>query len=82
MESIREGIVMAYFNFPLKISKTLRPGIMCLVEAFFPRQWDNLITSLVGWASQNPQSITAVLKLMENITHKYSYLGRSDELYE
>ena len=55
---------MGYFTSPLKISKTLRLGIMELVEVLFPDYWGNLMTSLVAWANQNTQSMAPVLKLM------------------
>lgn len=37
---------------------------------------------MLAYASQNSQSIGAVLQLLLSITHKYTILSRSDELYE
>jgi len=82
IENIKESIVIAYLNFPLKISKTLSPGIILLAEKFFPDNWSNLLTSLMSYSIQYPNSTTAVLKLIEDITYKYTYSSRSDPLYE
>jgi hypothetical protein len=40
------------------------------------------VIDLIAYAAKNPPSISAVLKLLEDITHKYTYLSRSDPLYE
>ena len=37
---------------------------------------------LIQYATQNPNAIHSVLLLIQDITTKYSYLGRSDPLYE
>lgn len=37
---------------------------------------------LIQYANQNTGSIHSVLLLISDITEKYSYLGRSDPLYE
>lgn len=37
---------------------------------------------LILYSQQNPNSIHSVLLLISDITLKYSYLGRSDPLYE
>lgn len=37
---------------------------------------------LILYTQQNPNSIHSVLLLISDITLKYSYLGRSDPLYE
>lgn len=73
---------MAYLTFPLKISKTLRSGLVILAHLLFPKQWPNLMISLLAYVSQAPGSTMAVLKLIQSITYKYSYEGRSDPLYE
>lgn len=37
---------------------------------------------LINYATQNSNAIHSVLLLIQDITAKYSYLGRSDPLYE
>lgn len=73
---------MAYLTFPLKISKTLRPGIVSLADAIFPSNWSDLVGNLISYARQNSQAIMAALKMIQSISHKYSYESRSDPLYE
>lgn len=75
-------MLMAYLNFPLKISKTLRPGLVALADVLFPQNWRDLIQNLLAYAIQNNGAILAVLKLIQSISHKYSYEQRSDPLYE
>ena len=36
IEDVKKNIVIAYLNFDLKISKTLRPGIVSLADVHFP----------------------------------------------
>jgi exportin-2 (importin alpha re-exporter) len=75
-------MLMAYLQFPLKISKTLRPGLVALADVLFPQNWRDLIQNLLAYAIQNNGAILAVLKLIQSISHKYSYEQRSDPLYE
>ncbi len=64
IETIKDSILHAYLNFPPQISKTLLPGIVCLTDVLFPRRWDKLIQFLLSYASQNNQSIGAILQLL------------------
>lgn len=73
---------MAYLVFEGKVSETLRPAIVKLTGAEFPINWNGLMPGLILYAQQNPNSIHSVLLLISDITLKYSYLGRSDPLYE
>lgn len=82
MNEVKQQLLMAYLTFPLKISKTLRPGIVSLADAIFPNYWNDLISNLISYARQNPQSTIATLKMIQSISHKYSYESRSDPLYE
>jgi hypothetical protein len=82
IENIKQRILETYLTFPLKISKTLRPGIVALADVLFPNKWGNLISNLLSYAGQVPSSITAVLKIIQSVSHKYTYLSRSDPLYE
>lgn len=73
---------MAYLMFEGKVSETLRPAIVKLTNAEFPANWAGLIPGLIHYAEQNPASIHSILLLIQDITRKYSYLSRSDPLYE
>ena len=73
---------MAYLNFPVKISKTLRPGIVALADVLFPQQWVDLMPNLLAYSCQQPGAIIATLKLIQSISYKYSYESRSDPLYQ
>lgn len=73
---------MAYLTFPLKISQTLRPGIVSLADVLFPNAWPDLIGNLLSYSLQNPQVTIASLKMIQTISHKYTYESRSDPLYE
>lgn len=39
IEDIKKNILLAYFNFNQKIAGTLRPGIVSLVDVYFPLNW-------------------------------------------
>ena len=39
IEEIKKSILPTYLTFPVKISKTIRPGIVALVDVMFPRPW-------------------------------------------
>ena len=82
MKNIEINIVTAYLNFNDQISKTLRPGIVCLTAVEFPDKWENLLPDLIGFTRQNPNFIFRFLKLVRDITNKYGYLSRSDPLYK
>lgn len=73
---------MAYLVFEGKVSETLRPAIVKLTAAEFPLNWTGLMIGLIHYATQNTNSIHSVLLLISDITEKYSYLSRSDPLYE
>lgn len=47
----------------------------------FPTNWGGLIQFLLAYASQNKQAIGAILILLQDITHKYTVMSRSDPLY-
>ena len=68
--------------FEGKVSETLRPAIVKLTNAEFPRNWQGLMPGLIAYAGQNPNSIHPVVLLIQDITRKYSLLSRSDPLYE
>lgn len=80
IETIKQSSLHAYFNFSKHISKTLRPGLVYLADVLFPDFWPQLLTDLLSYA-QNPAFIRPVLELLQEITHKYTYLSRSDPLY-
>lgn len=82
IEEIKQRVLLLYLKSPLKISKTLRPGIVALADVLFPSRWPDLLDNLLAYVAQQPASIAAVLKLLQSITHKYSYESRSDPLYE
>lgn len=81
MDTLKRDILIMFLESPLKISKTLRPGIVCIADVDFPDRWPTLLPTLLQQAQENPRSITAMLKLIQSISHKYSYLSRSDPLY-
>lgn len=74
--------MLAYLSFPLKISKTLRPGVVALADVLFPRSWLNLLGNLLDYVNQVPAGVTAMLKLIQSISLKYTYSSRSDPLFE
>lgn len=71
----------AYLHFPPQISNTLLPGLVSLADVLFPARWGNLMVGIIGYCEQNPAATGSVLKLIQDITHKYTYLSRSDPLY-
>jgi len=73
---------MAYLVFGGKISETLRPAIVKLTQVEFPNNWNGLMPGLMAYATQNSPAIHLVLQLIKDITFKYSYLSRSDPLYD
>jgi exportin-2 (importin alpha re-exporter) len=79
---IKSNVLLAYLTFPLRISKTLRPGIVALADALFPQSWDDLLTGTLNYVLQFPNALVAALKLIQSISHKYTYESRSDPLYE
>ncbi len=46
----------------------------------FPDFWPQLLTDLLNYA-QNSAFIRPVLELLQDITHKYTFMSRSDPLY-
>lgn len=48
----------------------------------FPNRWDSLVDNLLNYLREVPNSMAAVLKLIQNISNKYSSESRSDPLYE
>ncbi len=71
INDITKGILIVYLNFPLKISKTLREGIVSLADVHFHKDWNDLLSNLLAYANQTPSGIPAVLKLIQSITNKY-----------
>ena len=82
IEDLKKSILITYLTFPLKISKTLRPGILALADVMFPNNWPDLLQNLLAYACQNSNGIIPVLKLIQSISYKYTYESRSDPLYE
>lgn len=82
MEDIKKNILIAYLTFPLKISKTLRPGVVALADVMFPSNWNDLLQNLLAYTYQNANGIVPVLKLIQDISYKYTYESKSDPLYE
>ena len=73
IEEIKKHILITYLTFPLKISKTLRPGLVALADVMFPTNWMDLVQNLLAYACQNPNGIIPVLKLIQSISYKYTY---------
>jgi hypothetical protein len=80
IEDIKKHILITYLTFPLKISKTLRSGIVSLADVMFPNNWNDLVENLLAYGMQNSGAILPVLKLIQDISYKYSYETPSDPL--
>ena len=73
IDDIKKNLLLTYLTFPLKISKTLRPGLVALADVMFPNYWTDLIQNLLAYACQNASGILPTLKLIQSISYKYSY---------
>ena len=82
IDNIKKNILITYLTFPVRISKTLRPGILALADVLFPRQWEDLLPNILSYAIQNGNGTIPVLKLIQTISDKYTKEQRSDPLYE
>ena len=51
IEELKEKIVIAYLKYNQGITKTLRPAVVALTKAEFPRNWSGLTASLVKFAA-------------------------------
>lgn len=82
LENVKSNIVLAYLGYEGKIQKTLLPGIVSLTAVEFPDRWEVLIDGLLKYCREDQSSTLKVLTLFQEITHKYTYLTRSDPLYK
>lgn len=81
IEDVKTNILFAFLNYTEKIEKTLLPAIVSLSEVEYPEKWSGLVPGLITCCIQNPDSLLKILELMAEITHKYSYMTRTDALY-